>query len=924
MDEIKLMMRTRKIDILCITETWLLPSIPDAFANILHYNIYRYDKGRGGGTCIYVRDDFKATLINLNIHKMEGIDDIWLNIQCRKLPSIIVGSIYRHPHSSNATFEYLLDSFRAVSLRNKPIFILGDLNDNLLIPNAKLSKIIKSAKLCQLIDRPTRITPYSSTLLDVIITNKPEIVIRFDVSLSEIADHDNISVHINISKPKREPDIKTLRNLENYNQEIFCNSILDQTLNLNMLLNTDDVNKQLEIFNNVFNKCLNKCAPVITKVVGRPYAPWIKGEIHLEMKARNETQKRLKRDRYNPVLYNEYKQKKKRVKSMIHTAKSNYFKEEIKKCNNTKDTWKAIKRIIPSKSYTKCNYGDTMGKANKFNHFFANVGKETYEKTQEILSDNNELLDMNPPRNMDLHSNIELFRPQPATVETVILTLQHLNNSSAYGSDGIPTRFIKDSLLIIAYYVTVIINTSIVTGFYPSLWKYPFIAPLLKKGDIDDPNNFRPVSILPVLSKVLEKIVADQLMSHLESNRLLSKTQHGFRRNLSTETALIKITNEIYSNIDNKHISLLILTDLSKAFDSVSHEVLLQKCSELAIDSFWFQDYLKDRIQSVRIGDTISDITNVDYGVPQGSILGPILFLIYVNDMSRYIYEGLLVQYADDAQVVISDHIDNLQELVAKAEHILSKVKEYFLKNGLLLNAKKTQCIFIGTHQYINRIPEDIKISCGNESIIPSYHVKNLGLHMDRFMSFNVHIDEVCKKVTGILMYINRMKDSFDISTRSQIVQSLALSIINYCFIIWGTTNTTQLDRVQKLQNFAAKVAIGGARKYDHVSPIIKQLKWLKIKEKNIYDTCIMVFKILNHNFPSWLISFQTVNEIRNVETRQSNDLYVDRTRTDMGARSLKSRGPFLWNVLPLHVKNTNSLNVFRNKLKNYSLSNED
>ena len=256
MDEIKLMMRTRKIDILCITETWLLPSIPDAFANILHYNIYRYDKGRGGGTCIYVRDDFKATLINLNIHKMEGIDDIWLNIQCRKLPSIIVGSIYRHPHSSNATFEYLLDSFRAVSLRNKPIFILGDLNDNLLIPNAKLSKIIKSAKLCQLIDRPTRITPYSSTLLDVIITNKPEIVIRFDVSLSEIADHDNISVHINISKPKREPDIKTLRNLENYNQEIFCNSILDQTLNLNMLLNTDDVNKQLEIFNNVFNKCL--------------------------------------------------------------------------------------------------------------------------------------------------------------------------------------------------------------------------------------------------------------------------------------------------------------------------------------------------------------------------------------------------------------------------------------------------------------------------------------------------------------------------------------------------------------------------------------------------------------------------------------------------------------------------------------------
>jgi len=239
-----------------------------------------------------------------------------------------------------------------------------------------------------------------------------------------------------------------------------------------------------------------------------------------------------------------------------------------------------------------------------------------------------------------------------------------------------------------------------------------------------------------------------------------------------------------------------------------------------------------------------------------------------------------------------------------------------------LLNAKKTQCIFIGTHQYVNRIPEDIRINCDNESIIPSYHVKNLGLHMDRFMSFNIHIDELCKRVTGTLIYINRMKDSFDITTRSQIVQSLALSIINYCFIIWGTTSNTQLDRVQKLQNFAAKVVVGGARKYDHVSPIIKQLKWLKIKEKNIYDTCVMVFKILNHSFPSWVISFQTVGDLRDVETRQRNDLYVDRARIDMGTRSLRNRGPFLWNKLPLQIKNTNSLNIFKNKLNNYLISN--
>ncbi len=307
--------------------------------------------------------------------------------------------------------------------------------------------------------------------------------------------------------------------------------------------------------------------------------------------------------------------------------------------------------------------------------------------------------------------------------------------------------------------------------------------------------------------------------------------------------------------------------------------------------------------------------------MPQGSILGPILFNINVNDVADHITDCLLEQYADDTQFLHTSTADNLNLLIGNTESTLLRLKSYFLRNSLLLNSAKTRCIFIVNRQLLSLIPPNTRISFDGDIIHPRTHVENLGVYMDRYMTFDVHVSELNKKVIGTLVHIYRISLNFEKRTRTIVVQSLVLSIINYCIRIRGTTNATLLNNVQKLQNFAAKVAVGRARKYDHVSPIMKELKWLKIKEKYVFDTCTTMFKTMHGSYPEWLLSFSTVSEATGSITRQNNNLYVPKIKTDSGARSVAVRGPKLWNELPTCIKEAPNPQIFRRRLKNYLLS---
>ena len=461
-DEIRLMVHDRDIDILCISESWLLPVIHDNYINIPKYNVFRYDVGRGGGVCVYIRNCLKVSVINLSLPKVENVDILWLNVQSSKFPSFIIGTVYRHPHAHVNSFDYIEESFREIVIKNKPVFILGDINDDLLCRNAKLHAIFKNCSLNQLITKPTRITPTSSSLIDVLATNSVKMVITSDVEPCPVADHELITLTINVRREKPQIVHKTFRSLKNYSCESFCDDILCKTSELNKILGSDDVDYQVEIVTKTLRDSIDSSAPEVTVAVTRPPAPWLDQSIKLAIAERDSLHRQLKENNNDVALRTSYKEKKKSVKLEMDKCKAEYFQNEFKKCrHNIKQSWKITKSLIPDKKcqIDQCNFDSIDDKAEEFNSYFSNVGKEAFNKTQASVRriNNGSIENIGIP----IRNNTDnLFRPQPVTVETIILIVKDLRKTNAKGIDDISLRFVQDSLPIMAFYYTIIVNTS--------------------------------------------------------------------------------------------------------------------------------------------------------------------------------------------------------------------------------------------------------------------------------------------------------------------------------------------------------------------------------------------------------------------------------------------------------------------------------
>lgn len=918
-----------KFDVFTISESWLDSKISDHEIEIPGYQLYRVDRPnkKGGGVCAYVLQNYRVELLsNISNVSVLGFHQLWLKIQVRNLRSFLVCAVYRPPDTPLTFFDNDLSASLITALSfDKPVYIMGDLNCNLLNherPDSKaLDNFCRSFNLKQMIETATRVTNASESLLDVLIVSNPQQVLKTKVLQSSISDHDLVYAVLRLKNARPKATYVLTRSFRLYDSIAFLKDLYGVPWSILSVF--DDAEDKLYAFSTLFNEILDNHAPVRTiKVRGRRN-PCITEDIRELMKLRDSWRREARKNN-DEEAWAMYKNLRNRVKSEIRSAEREFVNEQIQNKNNSNCIWKAIRFCIPKKSATRREFSkDERVAANEFNEFFVSVGQRTVDKIKSLASECDFIMDNSSfvPRQYDGQDQFAFSSVHCSEVEDIIKAMP---SNKAPGFDKVPIRVVKDSLPATLPFITAIINASFKSSVFPNIWKTAEVIPILKQGNHEEANNNRPISLLPALSKVCERVAHNQFTSYLTLNERLTAKQSGNRKWHSTETTLINTTDKILEEIDNKKLSAFVYLDLSKAFDSLNHQILLSKLQDVGVSSDalkWFQTYITNRKQVVRINSVTSEVLPINHGVPQGSILGPLLFTIYVNDLPMVAKNCSTECFVDDTKLYASFCLCDHAQTADKMNQDLVRVRDWSFNNQLLLNPEKTKLMVFGSRQMRSKLLE-FRLSLLGKDILPASTVTDMGVGFDSELSFDDHIIKTVSTCMSRLGQINRVKHAFDKKTLIMVINTLVFSKLFYCSNVWCNTSEKNLRKLQCVQNFACRV-VCDARKFDHVTPLLRELRWLPVKDKLYYRLAVMTFKCLTGCAPKYLASqFIKRGNVSKRNTRSSQLLNIPLCRTATGQRSFYYRSVTLWNNLDNSLKLSSSLDIFKRHLRNSLLDN--
>ena len=662
LDEVNDLLQRHQLDILCVSETWLTTHVLDRVLVFPGYDIHRNDRStsrttgtrsgppRGGGVAIITADRLRVVRLKMSMTE-PTVESLWLSVSGPGRSTAVVGAIYRPP---GAPTSRIIDSLRAelqgAVATGKPVFVLGDFNIDLLKSNGPGVRIFNTAlndlNLHQLVDQPTHLHP-TPTLLDLILTSETGLQDSVEVLPDPIADHQPVLLRAPARRKRRRPTVTTVRPWGRVDWDALCLSLL--LADWEPLYTARGVDEKLDAFMNNWNAAVDTHCQPVTVRSRRPSCPWLRGDTQVTeaMQERDEARKAWEHQR-TPASRHVYRRCRNRVKNIITLARRAFLCDRLS--TDRRDFWSRIKQF----SFRPVHGGDApsddiCSRADAFNAHFAAVGPRIAAEAAAATRDSTTDVPAGPRPYRVCASALKL---RPATLPELSAAISRMSGSRAVGIDGVPLQAVRKCFPVIAPHLLHLINSSIVSCTFPDAWKTARVTPVYKAGDPADLNNFRPISILPVLSKITEKVVCLQLTSYLLDHHVLTPTQYAYRPRHSTEDALIDTVEWLARAVDNGHVASLTTIDLSKAFDSVDHGVLLEKLEWCGVASEWFRSYLCERRQVV--GSSSSTPLPLSHGVPQGSLVGPILFLIFINDLSCFLPHGRLLSYADDTQLLDS------------------------------------------------------------------------------------------------------------------------------------------------------------------------------------------------------------------------------------------------------------------------------
>ena len=610
----------------------------------------------------------------------------------------------------------------------------------------------------------------------------------------------------------------------------------------------------------------------------------------------------------------------------LRNAKKDYYSSKIagQKCD-PKNAWKTINNLLGRQSkptvVNELKLGDNSLTSPKdiaegFNDYFSNIGPDL---ASNIHTSNDSF------EKYVKNSKSEFTAFQPVTVSNVYHLLHGLSGNKATGIDKISCKIIKIAATAISDSLTYIFNQAVTLSSFPDKWKVARVIPLYKNGQQNAAGNYRPISVLPAISKVMERILYDQLYNYLTKFELLSNSQFGFRKFHSTATALLDCTNDWFMNLDRKMFNFVVLIDLKKAFDTVDHQILLRKLELHGIKGkalTFLKSYLTNRKQKCQIKGSISSEKSIKCGVPQGSILGPLFFLIYINDLPQCLNNTKPRLFADDTNLTATG--DSIPHLETAVNSDLENLRKWLIANKLSLNVAKTEFMLIGSKPMIKSVSNSQpNIEIENKPIKQVYECKTLGVTVDQHLSWKSNTDNICKKITAGISALRRLKEFTDRQTLISVYNAIVRPYFDYCCEVWDVFGETQSKRLQKLQNRAARIIMNMSNDTEH-SVALQALSWVPLKTERQKAKAKLMYKILNKMGPESLTNLFTYKgEMTNYNLRDiSSSLCLPKPRTNSMKKSFMYDGAYLWNSIPKEIRESKSFASFRNKIATHINSN--